>query len=164
MSDMVRLGAPDGRVAEVDGVTGRRYRATGGGMYEMHPRDAKAFKAEGAFVPTIGGVTRGGYACPNCDFRAVVRLCSRCGERCETDAERRARFLQLAEESYSAERRTRMVDDVAMEYEINTATGDVREVGPVRPAHSVLHVDPRFARAVLASESARRTIYSKGRI
>lgn len=161
MSDMVRLGAPDGRVAEVDGVTGRRYRATGGGMYEMHPRDAKAFKAEGAFVPTIGGVTRGGYVCPNCGFRAVVRLCSRCGERCETDAERRARLVvpetvlpQVGD----------AVRGLTMEYEINTATGDVREVGPVRPAHSVLHVDPRFARAVLASESARRTIYSKGRI
>lgn len=78
LNEPVRLGAPDGRVAEVDGVTGRRYKATGGGMYTMHPADAAAFKREGAFVPTVGGVTRGGYECP-CGFRPVVRSCSRCG-------------------------------------------------------------------------------------
>lgn len=167
MSDMVRLGAPDGRVAEVDGVTGRRYRATDGGMYEMHPADARAFRREGAFVPTVGGPTiKGGYICPGCGFRAVVRLCSRCGERCETDTERRARTVTLdgSAPEVSFPQVGDAVRGLAMEYEINTATGDVREVGPARPAHSMLHVDPRFARAVLASESARRTIYSKGRI
>lgn len=213
--DPVRLGAPDGLVAEVDGVTGRRYKATGGGMYEMHPRDAAAFKREGAFVPSIGGpTTRGGYTCPGCGFRAVVRLCSRCGQRCETDAERRARLAcptcsgpiretvdmvcRTCGTDYAsapqdwAEPAREIVDlmrnvggYVVMEYEINTATGDVRETGPARrevpietrpqdwaeparetvfgPAHTVVHIDPRYARAVLAADAARQRIYRDGR-
>jgi hypothetical protein len=92
LEERVRVAAPDGLVAEVDGVTGRRYKATGGGMYEMHPRDAKALLREGGFVPSIGGVTRGGYICPGCGFRPVVRTCSRCGHRAETADERWARL------------------------------------------------------------------------
>lgn len=90
--DPVRVGAPDHLVAEVDGVTGRRYKATGGGMYEMHPRDAKALIREGGFAPGVGlALGGGGYRCPGCGFAAVIRTCSRCGERCETAAERAAR-------------------------------------------------------------------------
>lgn len=112
LNEPVRLAAPDGRVAEVDGVTGRRYKATGGGMYTMHPTDAAAFRREGAFVPTVGGVsTRGGYQCPECGFMAYLRACGRCGARCETTDERRARLVELVTESHWAECRTRMVDD-----------------------------------------------------
>lgn len=81
LNEPVRLAAPDGRVAEVEGVTGRIYKATGGGMYSMHPTDAAAFKREGAFAPTVGGVTGGGYECAGCGFRPYVRTCSRCGGR-----------------------------------------------------------------------------------
>lgn len=201
--DPVRLGAPDGRVAEVDGVTGRRYKATGGGMYEMHPRDARAFKAEGAFTPTIGGPTiRGGYTCPGCGFRAVVRTCSRCGERCETDAERTGPALPeghcgaverherhdlLYGEYGSMDYRTcegepasafvphesglggfmvsatvdgQPVDCILMEYEVTLGTGEIREVGPVRPGPGAVSAEiDRSFRASLARESARRTIY-----
>jgi hypothetical protein len=82
LEERVRVGAPDHLVAEVDGVTGRRYKATSGGMYDMHPRDAKALLREGGFVPSIGGVIRGGYIC-RCGFRPVVRDCSRCGDQAE---------------------------------------------------------------------------------
>lgn len=147
LEEKVRVAAPDGLVAEVDGLTGRRYKATGGGMYEMHPRDARALLAEGGFRPTIGGPTiRGGYACPSCGFRAVVRLCSRCGERCETDVERRARLVELAASQNTPEVGLPPVGDavqelvdlvrdagsVVMEYEINSATGETHEIGPVR--------------------------------
>jgi hypothetical protein len=95
--DPVRVAAPDGLVAEVDGVTGRRYKATGGGMYEMHPRDAKALIREGGFAPGVGlALGGGGYRCPGCGFAAVIRTCSRCGERCETAAERNARLVREA--------------------------------------------------------------------
>jgi hypothetical protein len=151
LEDKVRVAAPDGLVAQVDGVTGRRYKATGGGMYEMHPRDAKALLREGGFVPSIGGPTiRGGYACPGCGFRAVVRLCSRCGEHCETDAERRARLpLPVAagcRPNVSAPREAPgqgrpqdfwndafpLSGSIVMEYERDATTGAIREIGPVR--------------------------------
>lgn len=95
--DPVRVAAPDGLVAEVDGVTGRRYKATGGGMYDMHPRDAAALVREGGFKPGVGLASGGGgYLCPSCGFKAVVRTCSRCGDRCETMTERRTRLVELA--------------------------------------------------------------------
>lgn len=78
MSDTVRVAAPDGAVAQVDGVTGRRYKATGGGIYDMHPADAKALIKAGGFRPTLGSPTRGGYEC-GCGFKPIFRLCSRCG-------------------------------------------------------------------------------------
>lgn len=148
LNDPVRLAAPDGLVAEVDGVTGRRYKATGGGMYEMHPRDAAAFKAEGAFVPSVGGYTRGGYTCPGCGFKAVVRTCSRCGERCETDAERRARLTSIVEAANEVvvafppmaaddfitafEAGAPYGPGVVMGYDVNLPTAKIREIGPVR--------------------------------
>lgn len=79
MADTVTVAAPDGAVAQVDGVTGRRYQARSGGLYDMHPRDARALLASGGFTPTVGGpVTRGGFDC-RCGFRPVFRDCSRCG-------------------------------------------------------------------------------------
>jgi hypothetical protein len=78
MPDTVTVAAPDGAVAQVDGVTGHRYKARAGGLYDMHPADAKALLADGGFRPSLGSPTRGGYAC-RCGFRPVVRDCSRCG-------------------------------------------------------------------------------------
>lgn len=141
MSDLVRLGAPDGRVAEVDGVTGRRYKATGGGMYEMHPADARAFKAEGAFVPSVGGPTiRGGYTCPGCGFKAVIRTCSRCGERGETDAERRARLTAQAEAANEVvvSFPPGAADEFIMMY-AQRADGSLREIGPAHGTAFVPH-------------------------
>lgn len=114
--DPVRVGAPDHLVAEVDGLTGRRYRATGGGMYEMHPRDAQALVRAGGFTPGVGlALGGGGYRCPDCGFMAVVRTCSRCGQRCETRAERGARAL----------------GGMDMVIEANLAAGAIREIGPL---------------------------------
>jgi len=78
---MVRVGAPDGRVREVDGVSGRRYRSTDG-MYEMTPRDAAALLQVGGFTPDLGGRVAGGYRCPDCGFGSFFRCCSRCGGDC----------------------------------------------------------------------------------
>lgn len=78
MADTVTVAAPDGAVAQVDGITGRRYKARAGGLYDMHPADARALLADGGFRPSLGGVTRGGYRC-RCGFRPFIRDCSRCG-------------------------------------------------------------------------------------
>lgn len=110
--DPVRVGAPDHLVAEVDGITGRRYKATGGGMYEMHPRDAAALVKAGGFTPGVGmALAGGGYQCPGCGFKAVVRTCSRCGERCLKPGETRR--------------------EIAMEYVADLRTGEIRELGPL---------------------------------
>lgn len=170
LEDKIRVAAPDGLVAQVDGVTGRRYTATGGGMYEMLPRDAKALLREGGFVPSIGGVTRGGYQCPGCGFMAVVRRCSRCGEHCETAAERSARLVAEAAGGNLPEIEYPPVGDavretvvrvhrggLVMEMEINTATGDVREISPARreaPIATRPHEWIRPAREILFGPTA----------
>lgn len=81
-SDLVTVAAPDGAVAEVDGLTGRRYKARAGGLYDMHPTDARALLADGGFRPSLGSPTRGGYDCA-CGFRPIFRRCSRCGADCK---------------------------------------------------------------------------------
>lgn len=78
MPDLVTVAAPDGAVAQVDGLTGRRYHARAGGLYDMHPADARALVADGGFRPSLGSPVRGGFECP-CGFRPIFRLCSRCG-------------------------------------------------------------------------------------
>jgi len=80
-ADLVKVAAPDGRVREVDGVSGRRYKSRDG-MYQMSPRDAAALLKVGGFRPNLGGQVNGGYLCPCCGFRPYVRLCSRCGADC----------------------------------------------------------------------------------
>lgn len=78
--DLVRVAAPDGRVREVDGLSGRRYKSRDG-MYEMTPRDAAALRKIGGFAPNLGGVTHGGYRCPACCHGSFFRRC-KCGAEC----------------------------------------------------------------------------------
>lgn len=86
--DTVRVGAPDGRVREVDGVSGRRYRSRDG-MYEMAPADAKALLSVGGFTPGLGGPTprATGYRCHDCGFGSYFISCSRCGGACSKETE-----------------------------------------------------------------------------
>jgi hypothetical protein len=85
--DTVRVCAPDGAQREVDGVTGARYRSSDG-VYDMHPRDAAAYKTIGAFSPSLAGAaTRsGGYSCTDCGFASWFTTCSRCGGACRKEA------------------------------------------------------------------------------
>jgi hypothetical protein len=78
--DLVKVAAPDGRVREVDGVSGHRYRSRDG-MYEMAPRDAAALLKVGGFLPNLGGQVRGGYRCSACGFGSFFRRC-KCGAEC----------------------------------------------------------------------------------
>ena len=73
----MRVVAPAKACLEVDGLSGRRYRARDG-VYDMSERDGKALVKAGGFLPSLGSPRTGGYSCP-CGFRPVVRLCSRCG-------------------------------------------------------------------------------------
>lgn len=77
MSELVSVGAPDGAVHAVTGMSGREYRSRDG-MFQMAPRDAAALVESGGFRPSLGGMPRGGYECP-CGFHPLFRLCSRCG-------------------------------------------------------------------------------------
>lgn len=83
----MKVAAPDAGCKQVDGLTGRRYTARDG-IYDMHPRDARALIAEGGFAPSLSGVTaRGlGWRCPACRFGSFFRTCSRCGETCVKEA------------------------------------------------------------------------------
>ena len=75
----MRVVAPARACLEVDGLSGRRYRARDG-VYEMSERDGKALVAAGGFRPSLGpsAAVRGGFCCP-CGFRPVIARCSRCG-------------------------------------------------------------------------------------
>jgi hypothetical protein len=79
MEDLVRVGAHDFRCVEVDSSSGRRYKATDGGMYEMTPGDAAAMVREGGFKPGIGpGYSApGGHVCPK-GHRNYLKTCGRC--------------------------------------------------------------------------------------
>ncbi len=80
MSELVTVGAPDGAVHGVTGMSGREYRSADG-MYRMTPGDAAALVKAGGFAPTVGGLVRAaGFPCP-CGFQSLFRLCSRCGHR-----------------------------------------------------------------------------------
>jgi hypothetical protein len=82
----MKVVAPAKAVAEVDGVTGIRYRARDG-IYDMAPRDARALIKAGGFVPSLSGITseRTGYRCEACGFGSFFRRCSRCGGTCERE-------------------------------------------------------------------------------
>src|SRR5882724_3749325 len=81
--NLVRVVAPTQGCVEVDGVTGRRYRARGG-FYDMSPADGRALVAYGGFEPSLAGTTgsRVGYRCAGCGFGSYFRTCSRCGGVC----------------------------------------------------------------------------------
>ncbi|WP_214103231.1 hypothetical protein [Acrocarpospora catenulata] len=78
----MKVVAPARACVEVDGLSGRRYRARDG-IYEMSPRDGKAFVAAGGFVPSLSGATSRatGYRC-SCGFGSFFTTCSRCGGTC----------------------------------------------------------------------------------
>ncbi|MEU0516638.1 hypothetical protein [Streptosporangium sp. NPDC006007] len=79
----MRVVAPARAVAEVDGLSGRRYRAQDG-IYEMSDRDGRALVALGGSVPSLAGATsrRAGYRCAACGFGSFFTTCSRCGGTC----------------------------------------------------------------------------------
>jgi hypothetical protein len=76
--ELVTVAAPDGAVAAVRGMSGREYRARGGGLYDMTPTDAAALVKAGGFRPSLGTPRAAGYPC-GCGFQSLFRRCSRCG-------------------------------------------------------------------------------------
>ncbi|MGH3376334.1 MAG: hypothetical protein ACRDP6_16495 [Actinoallomurus sp.] len=82
----MKVVAPARAVAEVDGLSGRRYKARDG-IYDMSKRDAKALVKAGGFLPSLSGTTARatGWRCPACTFGSFFRRCSRCGGDCERE-------------------------------------------------------------------------------
>lgn len=78
MPETVTVAAPDGAVSAVRGMSGREYRARGGGLYDMTPGDARALVEAGGFRPSLGSPRTGGYPC-TCGFWSLFKHCSRCG-------------------------------------------------------------------------------------
>lgn len=76
----MKVVSPQKNVIEIDGVTGQRYRAKDG-IYDMHPRDARAAVKYGGSWPSLAGPTRRGigYRCTECGFGSFFAKCSRCG-------------------------------------------------------------------------------------
>ena len=76
-------------VAQVDGLTGRRYGGnTPGRVFDMHPADARAVVRLGGALAGIGthaSARAVGYRCPACGFGSYLRRCSRCGAECERE-------------------------------------------------------------------------------
>jgi hypothetical protein len=83
----MKVVSPQKNVIEVDGLSGRRYRAKDG-IYDMSPSDAKATVKYGGFWPSLSGVTASyiGYRCIQCGFGAFFDKCSRCGQRCARES------------------------------------------------------------------------------
>lgn len=79
----MKVAAPDRGCVEVDGLSGRRYRARDG-IYNMTVRDGRALIVAGGFAPSVAGHTRSaiGYRCTACGFGSFFRTCSRCGATC----------------------------------------------------------------------------------
>lgn len=82
----MKVVAPAKACVEVDGLSGRRYRARGG-IYEMSQRDGQALVAAGGFQPSLSGATSraAGYRCPACGFGTYFKTCSRCSGPCERE-------------------------------------------------------------------------------
>lgn len=78
----------DGGAREIDGITGRRYSAKSGGVFDMHPVDAKALRAIGGAACSLSGATRKGlgFRCLECGFRCYFATCGRCGAETVRDA------------------------------------------------------------------------------
>jgi hypothetical protein len=79
MEERVTIAAPDGAVKEIDMPDGRRYKARGGGLYDVAPHHAKYVKGIGGFVPNVGPTVLSGPRCPGCGFASYFVTCSRCG-------------------------------------------------------------------------------------
>ena len=72
-------------VAQVDGLSGRRYGGnTPGRVFDMTPADARAVVKAGGALATVAGVVgrSAGYRCGDCGFASYVVNCSRCGGAC----------------------------------------------------------------------------------
>ncbi|MEV7006842.1 hypothetical protein [Streptosporangium sp. NPDC051022] len=82
----MKVVAPARAVTEVDGLSGRRYRAKDG-IYEMSPRDGRALVQAGGFLPSLAGATSRatGYRCTRCGFGAFFTTCGRCGGPCDKE-------------------------------------------------------------------------------
>lgn len=82
----MKVVAPAKAVHEVDGLSGRRYKARDG-IYEMSARDGKALVQAGGFLPSLAGATSKttGFRCQACGFGSFFRCCSRCGGACERE-------------------------------------------------------------------------------
>ena len=78
--DMVRVLSPDRTCVQVDGITGRRYKARDG-VLNMAPADAAALVEVGGITPSMSGVTsaRMGYRCPVCSHGSYFSRCGKCG-------------------------------------------------------------------------------------
>lgn len=75
-------------VAQVDGLSGRRYGGnTPGRVFDMTPGDAAAVVKAGGALASVAGTTRRGigYRCGGCGFGAVTRICGRCGGECHRE-------------------------------------------------------------------------------
>lgn len=71
-------------VAQVDGLSGRRYGGNvPGRVFDMTPGDAAAVVKLGGAVASMSGTARRrlGWRCA-CGFGSFVRQCSRCGGEC----------------------------------------------------------------------------------
>ncbi|MEV0968509.1 hypothetical protein [Microtetraspora glauca] len=82
----MKVVAPAKAVTEVDGLSGRRYRAPDG-IYEMSDRDGRALLAAGGFLPSLSGPTSRttGYRC-TCGFGSYFTTCGRCGGTCTKES------------------------------------------------------------------------------
>lgn len=71
----------DRNAREIDGLSGRRYHAQGGGIFDMDKADARALVELGGAVCGLGPAckSRLGFRCPDCGFGSWFRICSRCG-------------------------------------------------------------------------------------
>jgi hypothetical protein len=74
-------------VAQVDGLSGRRYGGNvPGRVFDMTAEDAKAVVQLGGAMASLSGTTRRrlGFRC-GCGFRPFVKHCSRCGGEAERE-------------------------------------------------------------------------------
>lgn len=93
VEERVTIAAPDGAVKELDMPNGRRYKARGGGMYDVAPKDAKYVLGIGGFRPNVGRTILAGPRCPSCGFASYFARCSRCGtDRRDNGATQAARI------------------------------------------------------------------------
>ena len=84
----MKVVAPAKACHQVDGLSGRRYKARDG-IYEMTDRDGKALVQAGGFLPSLAGAasSRTGFRCEACGFGSFFRRCSRCGGTCEREGQ-----------------------------------------------------------------------------
>jgi hypothetical protein len=74
-------------IAQVDGLSGRRYGGnTSGRVFDMTASDAAAVVKLGGTLASMSGTARRGlgFRCA-CGFRPFVKTCSRCGGEAERE-------------------------------------------------------------------------------